>query len=322
MTAAPPAPAPPACPPSVEVHVPITLNRRFAVMCRLLAQSLAARAAFPGDWKIVFTLSLDSTLPPDDPELAWAADLPVEFRWVDRRLFVLYSYDGTGLQRHRYPTGADVLLYMDADIVVTGPLTDLVHQVARSGAVHGWPAWQPPRDVDLATILRDRGVAEPWPTLPPSGWNIGFRSPAAMPPYFNFGFIAMPNAVARDVGRTIEDDMAFLYDRHFSFYSSQIVLMLNILRLGRAVQPLPMRYNCSNGDLGDGPALPGPEAAAAYARAAEEVAQARILHLCVDTPDFAKRRDMADWDALRAFIAGTPRGDGGRRVQAALRGLV
>ncbi len=85
---------------TTEVHVPISLNETFAVMGCVLVRSIAANAKLPGDWKVVFTCSRDSTLLPSSPLFAWADEYPAEFRWVDPSLWDRFGYHGTGLQQH------------------------------------------------------------------------------------------------------------------------------------------------------------------------------------------------------------------------------
>src|SRR5262245_38023362 len=122
---------------SVEIHTPISMNEHFSVMCHLFVKSIAENAQLPGDWRVVYTVSGDSELSPDSPQFAWARYYPVEFQSVDPELWKAMGYVGTGLQAIITPHTADVVLYMDADMIVTGSLAEIAEQIAGDHAIFG-----------------------------------------------------------------------------------------------------------------------------------------------------------------------------------------
>jgi hypothetical protein len=305
---------------STEIHVPISLNPNFAHMIYFLVKSVAANANLPGDWRVVFTVSRDTDWSLDHPELAWASDYPVEFRWVDQAQWDVHKLIATIKQRQTYNFNADTVLFMDADTVVVGPLRELVLETAGSREVAGWPAWQPPRS-NLNEVLLARGCALSDWGLTYSGYGLQFLSPKSCPPYFNFGVIAASNTVAKHIARDFPEDLHFFRSRCDEFFGAQIALCLTIVRKNYPYRALDMRYNLSNGDWGQA-ILFGPEAEAAYGGVLAACRDPRILHYCVPTEPFDKARDMASWDRITRFCKLERVGVGNALLQKAFRNLL
>ena len=306
---------------TTEIHVPITLNEHFAVMSRILVVSIARNAQLPGEWKVVFTCSLDSDLAFDSPLLKWADGYPVEFRWVERTLWDRYEYCGTGLQRHLYPFAADVLLFMDADVVVVGSLTDLVRHAADAGAIMAWPAWQPPPDLDWAEVFQRLGLTVPPATFTYSGYGISFMSPKDAPPYFNYGFVAIPRSLALVMGPMLQEDIDHVWSTYQNWFTSQIALCATIVRARCPYRALDLRYNCSNGDY-DEPEIRDPKADLFWQDSLDKLADVRVLHYCVPTPEFSKSVDMSTWARFEDFCRRELKGEGSLRLRKAFRALL
>lgn len=306
---------------TTDIHVPITLNENFAVMCCLLVRSIAARAKLPGNWRVVFTVSRDSTLDVDSPLFDWAKEYPVEFHWVDQNRWAEYNYHGTGLQRHLYDHKADVVLFMDADIVITGPIDGVIQEIVATDSIAGCPAWQPPPDIDWNEVFLRRGLPLPKLSTIYSGYGLSFMSPKYAPPYFNYGFVAVSKRVALEMRDTLAEDLDFVCRGYSNYFNSQIALCLNIVRNHYNFQTLDMRYNCGSGDM-LAPAFSGPEADACYDMARAVIHNHRVLHYCAPTADFSKTREMGNWENLRAFCDRTGLGQGAARVQRGLNGLL
>jgi hypothetical protein len=208
---------------------------------------------------------------------------------------------------------------MDADTVVVGPLSELVVQTAGSNAIAGWPAWQPPHS-NLSEVLLARGCnLSDW-GLTYSGYGLAFLSPKSCPPYFNFGFIAMPNAVAQQMARDFPEDLHYFFARYNDWFGCQVALCLSIVRKNYAYRALDMRYNLGNGS--PGAPLAGPEAKTAYAQALAAAQDPRVLHYCVRTEPFRKLRDMASWDRITHFCEMKVLGEGNSLLQKAFRSLL
>ena len=305
---------------TTEIHVPISLNPTFAHMSYFLVKSLAANANFPGDWRVVFTVSRDTDWDLSHPELAWARDYPVEFKWVDQAQWDQREFFATIEQRHTYDFNADVVLFMDADIVVVGSLSELVLETAGSNAIAGWPAWQPPPS-DLSEVLLARGCNLSEWGLTYSGYGLAFLSPKSCPPYFNFGFIAMSGAIAQRISRDFMEDLHYFYAHYDDWFGCQIALCLTIVRKDYAYQALDMRYNLGNGSLADLPDLASPEADAAYARLLASAQDPRVLHYCVRTEPFYKFPTMGSWDQITRFCEMEGLGEGNTLLQETFRSL-
>jgi hypothetical protein len=285
---------------SVEIRTPISMNEHFSIMAYLLVRSLHRNAGLPGDWRVVFTVSRDSVLGPDAPQFRWAKDFPVEFEWVEQRLWDEMGHVGTGTQCMLSEHTADVVLYMDADVVVRGSLSELVHRVARSNAVHGWPAWFS-GNAPFDEIFRAAGIESPVPfrlILTDEGADI--RDPG-WPFYFNFGFIGVPRDLANRMRETFLVDQAFVAQRYPNYFSGQVALALNIARNKYACEPIDERYNVGSDH---------PVALEHYEKtlgrqmipSAPAIHDPRVLHYCFPTPSLDKRRDMATWGSLMAFL--------------------
>lgn len=306
---------------TVTVYVPISLNQQFATQSLLLVRSLA-RAKFPGSWRVVFTVSRDTELTLDSSLLAWADAFPVSFRWVDLNIWEQFHYLGTALQQVLYVHDSEVLLFMDADTVVTGPLTELIEEVADSRVFAAWPAWQPPDNADFDQILTDFGLDEIQRTLAYSGYGLSFLSPKYCPPYFNAGFIAAHRDIIQRMGRTLPKDLADIRERSGSYYGMQMAICVNILRNHYPYRGLDMRYNASNGDFEVTPPCSGPEADLAVAAAHASLADTRVLHYCVQTQQFSRKQDMDGLERVAEFCAREGLNSGNRRLQAALTPLL
>jgi hypothetical protein len=307
---------------STEIHIPISLNSRFINMTRMFVQSAASNAGFTGPWKIVVTVSRDTQMTLDAPELAWARDYPVEFRWVEAALWEKHGLLGTVVQRHSYEVGSDVVLFMDADIVVCGSLDELVTEIAAADVVAGWPAWQPP-DGNLDEILASRGCtlrSDYGVTY--SGFGLEFLTPSSAPPYFNLGLIAVSRRQADRLRRAYPEDLYWVYAHHPHWFGCQTALCMTIMRQSLPYRVLDMRYNLSNGDWDEVPEITGEAVDRAVANVRACVADPRVLHYCVPTPAFSKARDMESLDRIREFCARDRVGAGNLILQRVLRELV
>ena len=310
--------------PTTAIHVPISLNRQFATQTCLLVRSLAERARLPGDWRVVLTVSRDTELALDTPLMDWTRDYPVELRWVDAHWWQRFHWAGTGLQMQLYEHDSDVVLFMDADTVVTGPLDELVRSVAADPVWAAWPAWQPPAKLDLDAVLQACGLPDAERTLTYSGFGLAFTAPRHCPPYFNLGFVAVEGALARAMSHTIGADFDEVATRFPNWYSSQVAVCVNILRHGYPYRALDMRYNASNGpwDPSAPPPFESADSAAAVAALNAMIDDVRVLHYCVRTANFYRARDMDGFDRVRAFCEREGLDSGSGRLQRALRPLL
>src|SRR4051794_35460391 len=114
--------------PTLEVHVPVSPNTTFLNMAHYLVHSLRLRGGHYRDAPIVLTVGAETC----DPDLArnhpWMAANGVEVRWIDDALFARESWFATGCERFRYDFTSDVVLMLDADTLVAGPLDELIDE--------------------------------------------------------------------------------------------------------------------------------------------------------------------------------------------------
>lgn len=314
-------------PTTTTIHVPMSLNRQFATQACLLVRSLERHARLPGDWRVVLTVGRDTDLELDTPLLDWTRDFPVSVHQVREDLVRQFGLSGTGLQMHLYekPNEADVTLFMDADMVVVGPLTELVESVAREPVIAGWPAWQPPARIDIDEVLAACGVGDAPRDLVYSGYGLSFWEPKHCPPYYNLGFLAVNGEVVRDWAKHVLDDFRDVLSRYGkNHYCDQLAVCVSILRQGYRYRALDMRYNASNGDWDPDypPPFEGEECAAIVAAANACVADARVLHYCVQSENFSRKRDMDGLDRVHAFCERSGLDWGSTRLQEALRSVL
>jgi hypothetical protein len=290
-------------------------------MARFLVQSIQRSADLPGPWKVIFTVSRDTAWDFHAPELSWARDYPVEFRWADERLWEKRGILGTCQQTMDYRYDSDVVLYLDADLIVVGSLREIVDEVSRADQVAAWPAWMPPPQVDLDAILQECGLTYDSRDISYSGYAIDFMEPRFCPPYFNCAFVAASRNVAEKIGRTYASDMDFVCERHTTYLATQIAFCTSILRSGVSVRVLDERYNYGHAEWGKRPCS-GPETDSAIERSNRCAQDIRVLHYSMSTEYFQKFRELASLDALRAFCDRTDVGEAHARLQRGFRRLL
>lgn len=228
----------------------------------------------------------------------WAKNLGVRFRWVDEALFAKHWYYGTALARWAGPFSADVVLMLDADVLVCNPLDGLVQAIASSGAVWGFPAhFSPLTAQEWRDLFAQSGLAEPALDCRPSG--AGFYPHArdqGMPPYFNLGVIGAQKEVMSRLGEGLVEEMEafnrFLppaSDPHRSFFRCQMAVGLSIARHDLPWSVLDVRDNFPNDVTFE----------QAHAGAIEQI---RLLHYLRKDRGVNKDRDFEDASAYEDLL--------------------
>src|SRR4029079_1638891 len=121
----------PAKRPSLEIHVPISPTRQMFNMAQALTLSLRLNGGSYADAAVILTVGESSY----SPELRntpprWLTKYNARLNFVPAPVFERYSWYGTALQRFRYGFKADVVLMLDADVLIARPFDDLVQSVA------------------------------------------------------------------------------------------------------------------------------------------------------------------------------------------------
>jgi hypothetical protein len=281
--------------PTLEVHVPISPTPMFLNMAHYLTRSLRVRGGAYRDAPLVLTIGAETR----DPDLArqhpWMADNGVEVRWVDEDLFSRESWYATACERFRYEFKSDVVLALDADTLIAGPLDELVAEAYRTRALCGVVAHMPPlahRD-QWQEIYRAVGLGELKTPCEHTGWGYMF-SDASMrycPAYFNLGVLAAPAAVMGSLGKDIYDLMAAIDATQRTMYRVQIAVSLAVTKFSLPFRALPFRWNFVNDPLLE-------------ALHASELGDVRIIHL-LRKHQLHKDELYANLDSVEAMLART-----------------
>jgi hypothetical protein len=281
--------------PTLEVHVPISPTRAFLNMTHYMVRSVRERGGSYRDAPIVLTVGDERA----DPGLAdrhpWLAANGVEVRWVDEALFARERYFSNGCARFLQPFESDVVLLLDADVLVTRPLDELVSLAHDEDAVCGVIAHVPPlpRRALWQEIYSacDLGTVET--PCEHTGWGYMFQDESVRycPPYFNLGVLAAPAKALRLIGRDIFSLMAAVDRVYDTIYRAQVAASLAITRYDLRYRTLPFRWNFANDPLLE--ALHG-----------SELPEVRIIHL-LRNHQIHKNVIYESLDAVEAMLART-----------------
>jgi hypothetical protein len=239
--------------PSLEVHVPVSPTPTFLNMAHYLTSSLRARGGRYRDAPLVLTVGAEKR----DPDLArkhpWMADNGVEVRWIDEELFARASWFGTASERFRYEFTSDVVLALDADTLIAGPLDELIETAHRNRALCGVVAHLPPfpRRQLWQDVYSVCGLGKLTTPCEHTGWGYMFSDESLRycPPYFNLGVLAAPAAVMRSIGRDLYGLMAAVDVVHRTNYRVQIAVSLAVTRYALPFRAMSFRWNFANDPL-------------------------------------------------------------------------
>lgn len=281
--------------PTLEVHVPVSPTPTFLNMAHYLTRSLRVRGGCYRDAPIVLTIGAERR----DPDLArnypWMADNGVEVRWIDEELFARESWYATACERFRYEFTSDVVLALDADTLIAGPLDELVEEAHRAGALCGVVAHMPPlpRREQWQQLYCACGLGELETPCQHTGWGYMFHDESLRycPPYFNLGVLAAPAAAMRSIGSAIYELMAAIDAVHPTSYRVQIAVSLAVTRFRLPFRSLPFRWNFVN----------DPRLEALHA---DELGDVRIIHL-LRKHQIYKAELYASLDHVEAMLART-----------------
>jgi len=281
--------------PTLEVHVPLSPTPAFLHMVHYLVRSLRLRGGRYRNAPIVLTVGAGQREPDLADRHPWLAADGLEVRWVDEALFARETWFATAAERFRHDFASDVVLMLDADTLIAGPLDELVDEAWRTGALCGVVAHVPPvasRD-QWEEIFRACGVGELRTPCEHTGWGYMFDDPSLRycPPYFNLGVLAAPAAVMRRIGAGIYPLMEAVDAVHRTPYRVQLAVGLTVVREGLPFRALPFRWNFVNDPLLE-------------ALHADELGDVRIIHL-LRNHQLYKSEVYASLAAVEAMLART-----------------
>lgn len=236
--------------PYLEVHIPISPNENFFNMVHYLIESFRQ---YGGNLykrtKFVVTVGGDEPYKDLNKELIWASDYWIEWKWLEKNTFKKYSYFATALERFRYSFESEMVLMLDADVMITGMLDDIIEQANKYQTFMGMPAEYQPFWGKIQKIS------------PKEWWekiliNAGFVSNLEkIPPYCNLGFLLAPSEIMKKIGSTIYHELekinqivdvptkcqlaVALAIRRNQIHYKEINMKYNFL----CAHPFPLRYN-------------------------------------------------------------------------------
>ena len=182
-------------------------------------------------------------------QLPWSRSFNIEWRWVPRKLFQQYSYFATRLYRLLHDYQAEVVMLLDADVIIAAAFDDLVKRVAREQKLFGVPAnVSPIRDGFTWEKLFARAALGSVPyVVEHSGFGCTFhdQNKRLAPPYFNLGVIPMPADIARRIGESVFDELAIVASCE-NFYRGQMSLTLAVVRRRLPWETMSFKYNFVN----------------------------------------------------------------------------
>ena len=269
-------------------------------MAHCLALSLRR---FGGAYKgspIVLHVGDDSVDPEFEARHPWLSKLGVEARWVPEASFREHSYFATCGARFGQEFRSDVVLFLDADILVANPFDELIRDVHRHqhfagmiGLASPLPSMGP--DVTWEALYDHCGIArKPEYRHEYTGWPYFLTDDPDHrygPAYFNFGVVCAPAWMMNRLGPGYLAHHSRLRERTDNLLVSQVALTMALVELGLPYRTLPMRYNFANDVMLE--ALHGPE-----------LAHARFLHLHGKL-QIDKWNLFADVEQVRATIRRT-----------------
>jgi hypothetical protein len=226
----------------------------------------------------------------------WLRDPAIHFHWVDAALFQEHRYYGTALARGDWNFQADLVMFLDADVLATGSLDEKIEEVLRNPAVVGFQAHVDPLgnngpgpDTGWERLFAHLGLPAPERTELPTG--IGLLPdvrPHPLPVYWNLGVILGPNKLMHRLGENLVGELDGINSFICTMFRCQIAVAVRLARLRLPYRQLDVRYNYPNYSTFD-------EAHAAI------IPDIRLLHCLHHSPDVSKNRDFdtpEHYDAL------------------------
>jgi len=239
----------------LEIHIPISPTKIFFNRVHYLAASLRLNGGRLAESRIITTIGDDSEPFDPDRSLGWSKRYNIEWKWVPRELFRKHSYFATRLYRFRHRFRSDAVLMLDADVIVAAPFDDLIDQVIGEQKLFGVPANKSPvprpaADFTWEKLFEAAGLSEVPYVMEHTGYGAIEQNPAfAMsPPYFNFGVLPMPSAIARKIGLTILDELEIV-SRIENRFKGQMSITLAIVRNNLPWGIASFKYNFVNNEL-------------------------------------------------------------------------
>jgi hypothetical protein len=286
--------------PTVEIHIPISPTPTFFNMVQCLSRSLRKLGGAFRDAPIVLTVGGSTIDPGLEARYPWLGPLGVEVRWVPEAFFREHSIYATGATRFEHDYRSDVVLFLDADILVAGPIDEMVLDVHRRQQIAGMIAPASPLQFldppmtwqaiyDHCGIGRAPDLCHEHPGWP--YYRSGDEAYRLCPAYFNYGVICAPARLLKRIGESYFSYLLRLRELTDCELIAQLALTMPIVKHNLPYRPLRVRYNFPNHPMLE--ALHG-----------AELPHAKLLHMKEDH-QFQKFDLFADLASIRAAIRRT-----------------
>ena len=283
---------------SLEIHVPISPNRQFFTMVHHLAASLRVNGGVLSDTPIVVTVGEDCEPFDIAEQLPWAAQYPIEWRWLPRERYRTHQFYATAVDRFCQDFRSEYVLMLDADILVTGRLDDLLEEVQRTRSFVGLVAHVSPfpHEMDTAEmwcrLFAAAGLPDPIFAYEHTAWDPADpHSRRYCPAYFNLGVLMAPAILMRRIGATIYQDMERVNALMETDYRCQLALSLSLARTAAPSRAMSMRFNFPNDS-------------AIELRYPHELEDVRILHYLRPRPE-DHGKIASDYAIVERFLRST-----------------
>lgn len=284
---------------SLEVRVPISPTPSFFRQVEYLSRSFDLNA--PGV-DVRFEIFVGDDCEPYDLEAAnpWSRGR-VRWHWADREEYRQRKYTATATERFRRETGADIVMFADADILVVGRIDSLLRSLQSAPAVAGVMAHVPPfigggpivPGSSWEAVFRTAGRFLPRDRFQHTGWGTMYDSPEHRfgPAYFNFGVVFVPGTAVSELSAEYERQMPIAIRTPIHpVYHAQLAWTFAMYELDVPRICLEPRYNYPNLEWAD-------------RTMASDLQDLRIVHYMGENVIGTRRELWEDDERFEAFVA-------------------
>src|SRR5215469_13170102 len=288
--------------PTLEIHVPMSPTSSFLYQLRCLTHSLRRFGGAYRDAPVIASVGAARVDEGLAERMPWLAANGIELRWVSEAEFAALGLRAQVAGRFKQDFRSDMVLLLDADTLIRGPLDDLVGAAYQHQALCGVIAAMSPlasgrlKDADWARLFAICGLPAPRLDFEHTGWGymLNHDPYRFCPAYFNAGVIVAPAALLTAMAPVYCDHLTRLLADMASNFDAQIAIATSICQVGTPVRALPFRFNMAN----------NPHLEALHYK---EIDHAMILHLLAEQ-DFRRVETFASLAGLETFLARTDLG--------------
>jgi hypothetical protein len=223
-------------------------------MLQCLTLSLRENGGVYKNAPVIVTIGHDIIINGLHAEYPWLNTLNIEVRWIDIPLFKSESWFATGIERYKYKTQADLMLILDADILICKPFDDLIDNVYENQCFSALIAHYSPFGLNNPKELKywegflDKvGIALPQREAFYSAFPNN-KEENLSPNYFNFGVQCAPVKIMNQIGEEfynvlslVDEELNEIKER--SYFRCQIALTLVLAKLNVPISLMPPKYN-------------------------------------------------------------------------------